>query len=111
MEHEKPLFKRIATNVSEWCNQDADAAFRRKMALLLFLSSAVVMGKAAHGIWLNATFDQRYETATTGEKIRMLTPLTEDDCSSLRLPDNRYCLARRQWASDQIRLIEDQVSR
>lgn len=101
-------------NFAKKLNQEADATFRRRVAYLVAMSTLAMAG---YHTWENLTFEQRYETATPEEKLKMLKPISEDKCSSLNalsgrtglLSDNTWCLTRRDWASEQIRLIQEQM--
>lgn len=97
-------------------NGEADVTFRRRTAYLFAISTLAL---AVYYTWENLTFDHRYEMATSEEKVKMLEPISEDECSSLNalsgrtglLSDNSWCLKRRDWALEQIRLIQEQMQK
>lgn len=106
-------------NFAKKLNQEADATFTRRAAYLFAISVLALVVCESKKTWEDLTFDQRYEVATPEEKVKMLKPISEDKCSSLNalsgrtglLSDNTWCLKRRDWASEQIRLLQEQMQK
>ena len=96
--------------VSAFLKKETDMVMKRAMLSALALTALATVAYTADTIYQKATFADRYASASDSDKVRMVTPLAEQHCSTMNsmtvrtglMSDNSDCLRQRAWARTEL---------